>query len=172
MPEATKRIYPKQPSAAKAGFFSVLLTARLKSGPPETKNSPRLCVCSRGERFTFRLRKLPDQADGLFYVVMGLIDVDEGALLQALREAVVFFLRDILMRLIEQLQGAMQAAVPGHVGVHGRMIVQILAIVDRGFFDFVDGFIDLVNGFLFLVAQFAAIGTLQMGASGAQSVKA
>src|SRR5580700_7988113 len=54
------------------------------------------------------------------------------------------------------------------------MIVQILAVVDGGFLNFVDGFIDFVNGLLFLFTQFASIGALQMGACVAeirQSVK-
>src|SRR5271165_5614730 len=54
------------------------------------------------------------------------------------------------------------------------MLVEILAVVDGSLLDFVDGLIDFVNGLLLLFTQFAAIGTLQMGASVAkirQSVK-
>jgi len=72
------------------------------------------------------------------------------------------------MRLIEQFQGAMQAAGPRETGVHRRMIVQILAVVDARLLDFGDGVVDFMDGLLFLVAQLAAIGTLQMGAGVAQ----
>src|SRR5277367_2176923 len=44
------------------------------------------------------------------------------------------------------------------------MIVDILAVVDGSFLDFVDGFIDFVYGLLFLITQFPTIRTLQMGA--------
>jgi hypothetical protein len=57
-----------------------------------------------------------------------------------------------------------EAAAPVEASVNRGMIVQILAVIDGGLFDFVDGFIDFVNGFLFLFTQFAAIGALQMGA--------
>ena len=65
-------------------------------------------------------------------------------------------------------QGAVQAAAPGHMGVHRRVIVQVFAVFDGGALDFRNSFVDFVDGFPLLFAQLAAIGTLQMGAGGAQ----
>ncbi len=103
--------------------------------------------------------------NGLFDVFVRLVDVFESALLEALGEGVVFFLGDIVVSLVDEFEGPVEAAAPVEAGVNWRMIVEILAVVDGSLFDFVDGFIDFVNGFLFLFTQFAAIGTLEMGAS-------
>jgi hypothetical protein len=74
----------------------------------------------------------------------------------------------VLMRFIQQLHGAMQAARPIHVYVHRRMVVQVFSVIDSGFFDFVDGLIDVVPGFLFFMTQFAMIGALQQRPCGAK----
>ena len=93
-----------------------------------------------------------------------LVDVHEGALLKALGRGVVFFLGDVAVGFVDEFEGTVETAAPIEAGVNCGMIVEILAVVDGGLFDFVDGLIDFVNGFLFLLAQFAAIGVLQMGA--------
>jgi hypothetical protein len=41
-----------------------------------------------------------------------------------------------------------ETAAPIEARINRRMVVQILAVIDGGFLDFVDGFIDFVNGFL------------------------
>jgi hypothetical protein len=130
------------------------------------RKTPRL---GRG-RFSFCAifvivrEELLDQVNGFLDLVMGLINVLDGAHLESLSELVVFFLGNIVMGFVEQFQRTMQASAPIHFGVNGRMIVQILAIVDGGFFDFVDGFIDIVDGFSLLFLEFTAIGTLEMSA--------
>jgi hypothetical protein len=44
---------------------------------------------------------LADQVDGFLHVVMSLVDVVQGALLETLSEAVVFFAGDVVVRLVE-----------------------------------------------------------------------
>jgi hypothetical protein len=107
-------------------------------------------------------------ADALVDFVNGAINVAESALLQALRERVVFLVSDILMGFFEELLGAMETASVVETGVDRRMIVQIFAIVDGGFLNFVDGIIDGANGFFFFVTELAAIVTFEMGSSGAK----
>lgn len=102
--------------------------------------------------------------NGLFDVLVRLVDVLKSALLKALGEGIVFFLGDIVVGFVDEFEGTVETAAPVEASVNRRMIVQVLAVVDGGLLDFVDGFIDFVNGFLFLVTQFAAIGTLEMGA--------
>ena len=98
-----------------------------------------------------------DDVDALVDFVNGAINVAESALLQALREAVVFLVSDILMSFFKELLGAMETASVVETGVDRRMIVQIFAVVDGGSLDFVDGIIDGVNGFFFFVTELATI---------------
>jgi hypothetical protein len=106
-----------------------------------------------------------DYADALVHFVNGLVDVPKSALLEALGEVVVLFAGDILVRFFEQFLGAVQAAGVVEAGVNRRMLIQIFAVVDRRFLDFVDGVIDGVDGFLFLMAKFATVVRFEMGAS-------
>jgi hypothetical protein len=111
---------------------------------------------------------LAKNLNGFLDVAVGLVDVFEGALLETLCEAVVFFLRDVAVSFVEQFDGAAQAARPVHASVNRRVIVDIFSVVDGGFLDFGDGVVDFVDGLLFLLAQFPAVGALQMSASLAQ----
>ena len=106
--------------------------------------------------------QLLDEMNGLFDVLMSLVNVFEGALLQSLREGVVFFLGNIAVCLVDQFQRAVKPAGPIHAGVNRRMIVQVLAVVDAGLFDFVDRFIDFMDGFLLLFLQLPAVRALQV----------
>ena len=49
------------------------------------------------------------------------------------------------MSFIEQFESLMEAVGMTQVSVNGWMVVQVLAIVDRGALDLADGGIDLVN---------------------------
>ena len=77
---------------------------------------------------------------------MRLVDVVQRSVLQSLGKDVVFFLGDIAMGAIKQLEGAMKPAGIIQGGVDGRMIVEILAVIDGSFFDFVDGAVDGFDG--------------------------
>ena len=109
-----------------------------------------------------------DDVDALIYFVNGLVDVSEGALLQALREGIILFASDILMRLLEKLLGPVQTACVIETGIHRRMVVQILAVIDRSSLDLVNGVVDCVDCFFFFVAKLAAIVTFQVRASRAK----
>src|SRR5580704_5900014 len=109
-----------------------------------------------------------DDADRFANFVAGLVDMFEGALLQTNGQLVVFFVLDILMSLVQEFHGAMQAAGPIETGVDGDVIVDVFAIFHGGFLDFVDGLIDLVNRFFFFVLQLTVIGTFEVSASSAK----
>jgi hypothetical protein len=100
---------------------------------------------------------------------VGFVDVMQGAVAQAARGGIVFFARDVVVSFIEQFHGAVKAAGAVHAGIDWRMIVQVLAVVDRGALDLIDGFVDLFNGVLFLfihVMRWSEV--LKMGAGVAQ----
>ena len=78
------------------------------------------------------------------------IDVMQGAIAQSPHRRIIFFAGDIVVRLIQQLHRAVVAAGPVHMHIDRRMIVQILAIIDRSPLDFIDRFVNLFNGVLFL----------------------
>lgn len=109
-----------------------------------------------------------DDADGFVDFVHGLVDVAEGPLLETLGEGVVFFASNILVGFVEKLPGAMEAAGVIEAGVHGRMIVEILAVINRGLLDFVDGGVDLLNGLPLFGAERTRVAMGEMRASGAQ----
>jgi len=87
----------------------------------------------------------------IFHMMVRLVNVTQRALLQALRKPVVLFLCNILMRLVQKLQRAVQPPGPIHVGINGRVIVQVLSVVDRSLLDLFDGLIDFMNGIFFFV---------------------
>ena len=109
-----------------------------------------------------------DDADALANLLPGLVDVIEGALLQATSPAVVFFVGNVIVGLVEKFQDAVEAATVVQAGVNWRMFIEILAIFRGGFLDVVDGVVDLVDGLFFFVTQFATIMVLQMGTSSAK----
>jgi len=88
----------------------------------------------------------------------------ESALLESLGRGIVFFLGNVVVGFVDEFQCPVETAAPVEASVNRRMIVEVLAVIDGGLLDFVDGFIDFVNGFLFLFTQFAAVGALEMGA--------
>jgi hypothetical protein len=102
--------------------------------------------------------------DGFLDMMMSLVDVLHGTLLEALSEAVIFFAGDVVVGFVNQLNGAMETAGPIHLGIHGGMVVEILAVVDGCLLDFADSLVDFVNGLLFLLPELAMVGALEMGA--------
>ena len=105
---------------------------------------------------------------GFFRVMMRLFDVIQRPLLQPLRKAIVLFARDIVVGLVNQFKSAMQAAGPVESGVNRRVLVQVLAIINRSPLDLANGLVDLMDRPLFLFAQFPVVGALQMGSCVAQ----
>lgn len=88
--------------------------------------------------------------NGFLDVFVCLVDVLEGALLEALRRGIVFLLSDIVVGFVDKFEGPVEMAAPIEASVNCGMIVEIFSAVDGGLFDFVDGFIDFVSGLLFL----------------------
>ncbi len=86
-----------------------------------------------------------------------MVNVPEGALLQALREAIIFLVRNVLARFLQQFLGAVQTAGTVQSGVNWRVIVQVFAVVNRSLLDFIDRVVDLANGFLLFLAKGAAV---------------
>jgi hypothetical protein len=100
---------------------------------------------------------------------VGFVDVVDGAIAQSTDGRIIFFAGNIVVRLVEQFEGAMKAATAVHVGVDRRMIVQVLAVINRGVLDFADGFIDLFDGVLFFAVHVFGCGELaEVSASVAQ----
>jgi hypothetical protein len=101
--------------------------------------------------------------------VVRFVDVAEGAIAQTTYRGIIFFAGDIVVRLVEQLQGAVIAASAVYVRIDRRMVIQILAIVNRSVLDLSDGFVDLFDGVIFFSIHAAGpCSTLQMSARVAQ----
>jgi hypothetical protein len=97
---------------------------------------------------------------------VGFVDVMDGAIAETADGWIVFFASDVIMRFAEQFHGALKAAGAVHVHIDGRMIVQILAVVDGGAFDFLNGFVDLFDGvLLFFVHVISGGRALKVSAS-------
>jgi hypothetical protein len=77
---------------------------------------------------------------------MRFVDVHDSAIPQASHRGVVFFVGDVVVRFIQQFEGAMEAAGAIHSGINRRMIAQVLAIPNRSSLDFIDSFVDFLNG--------------------------
>jgi hypothetical protein len=82
--------------------------------------------------------------------VVGFVDVMKSAIPETLNGRVIFFPGNVIVGLIQELLRTTEAARAIHSRINRRMIIQVLAVVNRGTLDFVDGFVDLVDGVLFL----------------------
>src|SRR5277367_4097526 len=81
--------------------------------------------------------------------VLGLVDMMQSAIPKSARRGLIFFPGNVVMSSREQLHRAVVAARPVHAHIDRRMVVQVLAIIDRSSLNLVDGFVDLFNGVLF-----------------------
>ncbi len=97
---------------------------------------------------------------GFIDVVMGAVDVVEDAGLQATGGGIIFLVGYVLMSFAEQVAGLVQMAAPGEVRVDRFVLIDVLAVVDGGFLDFVDGFVDFLDGLMFFGVNGAAIGAI------------
>jgi len=97
------------------------------------------------------------------------VDVAEGAIAQTAHGGIIFFAGDIIVRLVEQFQSAVIAASASYVRIYRRMVIQILAIINRGALDLSDGFVDLLDGVIFFSIHAARpCSSLQVSARVAQ----
>jgi hypothetical protein len=85
--------------------------------------------------------------------VVGFVDVRKGTIPKTPHGGVIFFSGDVVVSLIQQLLRTTEAASAVHSGIDRRMIVQVLAVINRGTLNFVDGFVDLVYGVLLLLVH-------------------
>jgi hypothetical protein len=93
------------------------------------------------------------------------VDVVDGSIAQTAHGGIIFFAGNIIVRLVEQFQGAVIAASACDVGIDRRMVIQILAIVNRSVLDLSDSFVDLGDGVIFFSIHTAGPGSaLQMSA--------
>jgi hypothetical protein len=93
------------------------------------------------------------------------VDVMEGAIPQTAHGRVIFLASDIIVSFIEQLKRAVKAAGAIHSSIDRRMVVQILAIVNRSLLNLANGSVDLVDGVLFFfVHVMGRSQILQVGA--------
>ncbi len=101
--------------------------------------------------------------NGFFDVIMSLVDVPHRPLLQALREAIGLFPRDIAVGLVDQFKSAMSAARRVELGVNRRVIVQILTVVNPSLLDVANGVVDFTDRFPFLFPPGFVAGGFQVG---------
>jgi hypothetical protein len=100
---------------------------------------------------------------------MSFIDVVQGSITKTAYGRVIFFSGNVVVSFIQKFHGAVEAAGPVHMRIDRRVIVQVLAVVNRGPLDFVDGFVDLVNGvFLFFIHVMSGRQVFEMSASVAE----
>jgi hypothetical protein len=100
---------------------------------------------------------------------MSFIDVVQGSITKTAYGRVIFFSGNVIVSFIQKFHGAVEAAGPVHMRIDRRVIVQVLAVVNRRSFDFVDGFVDLVDGvFFFFVHVMSGCQVFQVSASVAE----
>jgi hypothetical protein len=96
---------------------------------------------------------------------MCFIDVQECAIAQTAHGRIVLFTGDIVVRFIQQFQGTVKAPGAIHSCIDWRMIIQVLAVVDRSSLDFIDGFVNFIHRMLFFfVHVMSGSKVLQMSA--------
>ena len=127
------------------------------------KKSPGWYYTGPGKIFVrgFRLAAIRDR-DRFVHVMVGAIDMPNHAVSQSARFGIVFFFLDIAMRLVQKLAGIMQTPDPGIVRVNRRAVRNVLAVVECGTLDFVDGVVDFFDGGALFSVQRASVGALQM----------
>jgi hypothetical protein len=86
----------------------------------------------------------------VFDDVVGFVDVLESAVAQAAHGRIILLPGDIIVSFIQQFQRAVVAAGAIHSRIYRGMIVQVLAVVNCGALDFIDGPVNFFNGVLFL----------------------
>jgi hypothetical protein len=100
---------------------------------------------------------------------MCLVNVMKGAIPKSAHGRIIFFAGDVIVSSVEQFHRAMKAASAVHSCIDGRVIIQVLAVVNCGALNFFDGSINLFNGVLFFfVHVMGGSKVLEMGAGVAE----
>jgi hypothetical protein len=89
----------------------------------------------------------------MFDRMMGLVNMTKRALLQAPGVWVIFLLRHIMMGFIQQLERLANATPAGHMQIDADVVMDILAVIDGGTLDLVNGVVNFVDGMLFFVVN-------------------
>ena len=100
--------------------------------------------------------------DCFVHVTVGAVNMPNHAVTQSARFGIIFFFLEIVMSLVQKLAGIMQASDPGIVRVNRRAVRNVLAVVECGTPDFVDGVVDFFYGGALFSMQRASVGALQM----------
>src|SRR5271166_3485175 len=96
---------------------------------------------------------------------MSFVDMMQCAIPQPARGRFIFFTGDVVMRFIQKLHRSVKAAGAVYACIDWRMIVQVLAIINRSSLDFVDRTVDLFDGaLLFFIHVMSRGAVLQMSA--------
>jgi hypothetical protein len=97
------------------------------------------------------------------------VDVLQGATTQSVSKPVVFFFREVTMRLVEKFERPVIAARVSKMRIDWRMIVQILPVINRGMLDLGNGLVNFSNGMFFFTVHMAGFSLmLEVGARMAQ----
>ena len=85
----------------------------------------------------------------MFDRMMGLVDMVKGALLQPTSVRIIFRLGNVMMGFIQQLERLANPTPAGHMQIDADMVMDILAVVNGGALDLVNGSVNFVDGMLF-----------------------
>jgi hypothetical protein len=84
--------------------------------------------------------------DRLIGRVQGGLDMLERTVLQALRGRIVLLAVDVLMDLAQELRRLVETARMIFRDVDGRMVFEVLAVINGGALDLAEGGVDLLDG--------------------------
>jgi len=103
-----------------------------------------------------------NDSDGFVHMMMRTVNVQDHAVSQASRFGIIFFFFDIVMSLVQQFAGLVQTSGPRIVRIHGSVVFNVLAVIECGALDFIDGVVNLFNGGALFCMQSATVGALQV----------
>jgi hypothetical protein len=128
--------------------------------PPQRRPQHRLGLALLHTAPLFPMRS----PDGIVHRAVGLVDVVYSAIPHAPRLGYVFCLCGIVVCPIQQLQSLAEAPVGTHAYIDGRVIFEVLAVIDRGPLDLGDCGIDLTNRMFFVPLNGWPCNLVQIGA--------
>jgi hypothetical protein len=136
---------------------------QVSRGSAQIKN-PRVSKApARGNVGNWIVDLVPvNDGDRFVNVMMGTINVPNHAISQATRFGIIFFLFDVVMSMVQKFAGIMQTSDPGFVRINGRVLFDVLAVIECGALDLVNGVVNFSNGGALFSVQSATVGPLQM----------